>query len=211
MLTSLATNGKIGGTVVRVTSCEECGFDFETLEAADVGPRIRRGVEAVASALSNSWAPDRRPAVERWSANESAAHVRDVLISIRDRLVVGLVEDNPGFKPLYRDERLAMGLYLADSVAELTAEIRATGPMFVRLFEAIAPAQLSREVQYGFPDPETRTLLWMGRQAVHETEHHLLDINANNTLFAGHSPTGRQPEEFAGVVTYELRSVRLRE
>jgi hypothetical protein len=168
--------------VSRVTSCEECGFDFETLDASEVGARIRAGAEAVASALSNSAVPERRPSAERWSANEYAAHVRDVMLTIRDRLVVGLVEDNPGFKPVYRDERLSMGLYRADTPVELAAELRATGPMFVRLFDAIPIGQLSRIVQYGFPDPETRTLLWMGRQAVHETEHHLRDIIENAAL-----------------------------
>ncbi len=165
-----------------MTSCEECGFDFETLDAAEVGPRIRAGAEAVASALSNASTPERRPSVERWSANEYAAHVRDVMLTIRDRLVVGLVEDNPGFKPVYRDERLSMGLYRADTAAELAREVQAAGPMFVRLFDAIPSEMLSREVQYGYPDPETRTLLWMGRQAVHETEHHLRDIVENSTL-----------------------------
>ena len=172
-----------------MTSCEQCGFDFETLEASEVGPRIRAGAEAVASALSNLSSPERRPSVERWSANEYAAHVRDVMLTIRDRLVVGLVEDNRGFKPVYRDERLSMGLYRADTAVELATELRAAGPMFVRLFDAIPIDQLSRQVRYGYPDPETRTLLWMGRQAVHETEHHLRDIIENTALL---SPGGQR-------------------
>ena len=34
-------------------------------------------------------------------------------------------------------------------------------------------------MQYGFPDPVTRTLGWMGKQAVHEIEHHLADMEEN--------------------------------
>lgn len=82
----------------------------------------------MARTLCDASAPTRRPSPDRWSANEYAAHVRDVLLTIRDRLVIGLVEDNPRFKPVYRDE---------------------------------------------------------GRQAVHETEHHLRDIIANPNLAAG--------------------------
>jgi DNA-binding helix-hairpin-helix protein with protein kinase domain len=34
-------------------------------------------------------------------------------------------------------------------------------------------------VQYGFPEPAPRTLLWMGLQAIHEAEHHYGDVREN--------------------------------
>lgn len=46
-------------------------------------------------------------------------------------------------------------------------------------------AEYGAHVQYGFPDPQTRTLLWMGLQAIHECEHHLGDIEENARLLAG--------------------------
>ena len=42
---------------------------------------------------------------------EYGAHVRDVLLVLRDRFVVGVVADNPGFTPMYRDERVDLGMY----------------------------------------------------------------------------------------------------
>jgi hypothetical protein len=91
----------------------------------------------------------------------------------------GLVEDEPGFKPLYRDERVNLGLYASDTAADVAAEVVATATMLVRLFEAIEPQQLDRIVQYGFPDPLPRSLLWMGQQAIHESEHHVAAITEN--------------------------------
>lgn len=107
---------------------------------------------------------------------EYGAHVRDVLLITRDRLVIGLVEEHPGFKPLYRDERISLGLYRAETMTTVAEELGWAAAMFLRLFEAIAPEQLSRSVHYAFPSPASRTLLWMGQQVVHEIEHHHGDI-----------------------------------
>jgi hypothetical protein len=160
--------------------CEECGFDFDTVSRDDITHRVTAGAIAAADVVAGARSVAlRRPAPDRWSAVEYTAHVRDVLLTIRDRLVIGLVEDNPGFKPLYRDERLSLGLYRGDTADEVALELRAAGMMFARLFDEIDPQLLSRPVQYGFPDPLPRTLLWMGRQAVHEVEHHLGDIRDN--------------------------------
>jgi DinB superfamily len=160
--------------------CEECGFDFDTVDRDDVTRRALAGVQAIADLVSSEALMSvHRPTADRWSAIEYTAHVRDVLLTIRDRLVIGLVEDDPGFKPLYRDERISLGLYRRDTAADVAAELRAAGSMFARLFDAIEPNLLTRPVQYGFPDPSPRTLLWMGRQAVHEVEHHFGDVREN--------------------------------
>jgi hypothetical protein len=145
-----------------------------------VGRRIEAGTARIAELLGQ--APDAsavRPSAQRWSAMEYAGHVRDVLTMLRDRLVVGLVEDDPSFKPMYRDERVDLGLYAADTIGVLAGDLATATSMFVRLFEAIDPQQLTRPVQYGFPNRAQRTLLWMGQQAVHEVEHHGDDIAEN--------------------------------
>ena len=61
----------------------------------------------------------------------------------------------------------------------MTSELAVATALFTRLFGAVAPDDLQRSVRYGFPDPEHRTLLWMGQQAVHEVEHHGTDIAEN--------------------------------
>jgi DinB superfamily len=161
-------------------ACEDCGFAWVQIGREEIAPRSVAAAQQIAAAIAAS--ADRslvRPTPERWSALEYAAHVRDVFLTIRDRLVIGLVEDEPGFKPMYRDERVSLGLYRSDTATDLAAEVVAAANMLARLFEAIDPQQLNRIVQYGFPGPLPRTLLWMGQQAVHESEHHLADVTEN--------------------------------
>ncbi len=130
------------------------------------------------------------PSPDRWSALEYAAHVRDVLLLLHGRVVTGLVEDNPTFAPLYREERVALGLYRADTAEAISGELASARAMFVRLFTQLTPESLERPVHYGFPDPAPRTIGWMGKQAVHEIEHHLADMHENGqTLLEQHVPS----------------------
>lgn len=161
-------------------TCDDCGFAWVQVGRDEIAPRAVAAAQRIASVITDN--ADRsliRPSSERWSGLEYAAHVRDVFLTIRDRLVIGLVEDEPGFKPMYRDERISLGLYATDTVEEVSVELEAAAKMLVRLFEAIDRQQLDRIVRYGFPDPMRRTLLWMAQQAVHESEHHLADITEN--------------------------------
>ena len=157
-----------------------CGFAWEAVGRDEIAPRVDAGTAEIAALIVAD--PARsvvRPSEQRWSATQYAAHVRDVLNTLRDRLVIGLVEDDPSFNPMYRDERVDLGLYDTDPVEAVAGELRAATAMFIRLFEAVDPEHLSRPVQYGFPSPARRSLLWMGQQAVHEVEHHGADIAEN--------------------------------
>ena len=156
--------------------CEQCGYVWEAVARDEIGPRTRRAAAAIADRVrAEHGLARRRPAPATWSALEYAAHVRDVLLIMRDRLVVGLVEDDPTFTPLYRDERLALGLYDAEDPDGTAVELEAASAMFTRVFDAIGGDQLGRPVQFGYP-PSTRSLLWLGQQVVHEIEHHLGDV-----------------------------------
>jgi DinB superfamily len=167
-------------TVSAMETCEDCGFAWVRVGCAEIGLRAVAAARQIANVIvANADLALVRPTPERWSALEYAAHVRDVFLTIRDRLVIGLVEDEPGFKPMYRDERISLGLYSSDTAVDVAAEVVAAANMLTRLLEAIDQQQLDRVVQYGFPDPLPRTLLWMGQQAVHESEHHLADITEN--------------------------------
>ncbi len=164
-------------------ACEHCGFTWEIVGREDIGPRSIAGSLAIAAMLVGE--PVRslqRPSAQRWSMMEYGAHVRDVLLTVRDRLVIGLVEEHPDFKPLYRDERIGLGLYRTDTVPAVAQELGSAAAMFGRLFEVIDPELLSRTGQYAFPSPASRTLLWMGQQVVHEVEHHRGDVEENLRL-----------------------------
>ena len=164
-------------------SCEICGFAWESVPPGDVATRVADGAERVAALLADP-STLRRPEPARWSGLEYAAHVRDVLLHVRDRLVIGVVEDDPTFKPLYRDERVDLGLYHDDTPELVAVEVRSAAALFARTFDRLSVEQLRRPVQYAYPAPATRTLLWMGQQVVHEIEHHLADMEANTRLLA---------------------------
>ena len=166
--------------------CEVCGFAWAEVDRGEIARRVDAGTTDIAALIVAD--PERsalRPSPQRWSATQYAAHVRDVLNAIRDRLVIGLVEDNPTFNAMYRDERVNLGLYDGDPAGAVADELRAATAMFIRLFGAVDPEQLGRPVQYGVPVPTERTLVWMGQQAVHEVEHHRDDIVENLRPLAG--------------------------
>jgi hypothetical protein len=161
-------------------ACPDCGFVWEAITRDDVFRRVHRGIDRVTDLLLDEGDElYERPIPERWSAVEYTAHLRDVLVMMRDRLVIGLVEDTPSFAPMYRDERVDLGLYRREQAGELAEELRRAGDMFTRLFGSIEPAALNRPVIYNYPSPTQRTLLWMGQQVVHEVEHHATDIEQN--------------------------------
>ena len=162
-----------------------CGFDDRSVAIDEIDDRSSRGVAEIIAILRADPTTVQRPAPDRWSALEYAAHVRDVLLLLRDRTVIGLVEDNPTFAPLYRDERIQLALYRADTPAGIATELDAARTMFVRLFGELDAVSLERPVRYGHPDPTTRTVGWMGKQAVHEVEHHLDDIRRNAVVLSG--------------------------
>lgn len=158
--------------------CAECGFVWAEVDLDGIFWRISAGVNRILDAVYGDEASV-RPEPERWSSVEYAAHVRDVLLTMRERLVVGLVEDKPSFTPMYRDHRVSLGLYRRDHEATLSDDLPASAEMFTRLLGCIAPADLNREVVYPSPEPRHRTLLWVAQQTLHEVEHHAGDIEQN--------------------------------
>ena len=161
--------------------CEGCGFAWESVPASQIGARLEVGVDEIVDLLDEAdeaGLATTRPEPQIWSALEYAAHVRDVLLGIRDRLVTIAVEDEPESRPIYRDHRVDMGMYARDTPAVLRVELPVSAALFVRSFHAFTPDQLARTVRYGYPAPAVRTMLWACQQAVHEVEHHRSDIAA---------------------------------
>ena len=110
---------------------------------------------------------------------EYASHLRDVMYNVRDRIILGAIEDNPEPKKLYADARVALGLYAQDTAVLLDIDLAVASGLFLRTLAALSPAQMRRPILYGWPTPTTRTLNWAAAQVLHEVEHHLDDVRQN--------------------------------
>jgi hypothetical protein len=159
-----------------VERCEECGFDYAAVPAATVSGRLRSFGSRYATALGGAPNPRRRPADGVWSPLEYACHVRDVFDVQRQRLALALREQEPVFVPMERDERAVRDAYNEQNPSTVLADLAAAAHALADAVDALSEAELARVGVYPWPQPQARSLLWLGRHSVHEGEHHLLDI-----------------------------------
>lgn len=161
-----------------IERCEACGFEWDTVSAREVPARIVAAADSIAAVLSDG-DPDAlsaRPRPGTWSPVEYAAHVRDVLYNVRDRIVVGVADDGAAPKPMYGALRADLGLYAEDEQATLATELALAGHLFARTMRALTPEQLEHTIAYGWPREAQRSLRWVAAQALHEAEHHATDV-----------------------------------
>jgi len=173
-----------------VSACEECGFDPALAHAAGIAPELA-GRFAATVATS---APDvlaRRPAPGVWSPTEYLAHVRDVLLVQRERVVLARVEERPSFARMYRDERVAICGYGAFGAPAVLQQLQMAGELCAAAFASIEGAAWQRRLVYNWPAPAERDLAWLARHTLHEGVHHLFDIE-RIVSGAGSTPDGRQ-------------------
>jgi hypothetical protein len=110
---------------------------------------------------------------------EYSSHVRDVLLALRERIVLAVVIDDGVGTPIYRDERVNYGVYAADSADDVATELLVAEHLLVKAFAAVRGDDVSRTIVYSPVTQMPASVLWMGAQAVHEAEHHLADIRDN--------------------------------
>ena len=156
--------------------CDGCGFEWDKVLASELVARLD-AVGAQLRTVMMSAHPQLlvRPEPDVWSPVEYGAHIRDVMLNLRDRIVVGVAEDNPTPKPMYGAVRLASGLYSHDTSERLADEIRLACDLMGRTVTTFM-SDLGRPIFYPWPRPATRTLRWVAAQALHEAEHHLGDV-----------------------------------
>ena len=192
---SSTTSLVFGGTVaacarpwndLTMDRCEECGFIYAEHGEESVGAEILSLGPRFTSVLMSAWTDSsdavrltRRPRADVWSAVEYGCHVRDVLLAQRERLFQALVEEKPAFVPIYRDHRAILAHYGDESPEQVAAELGFAASLAAWAFERLDPSAWRRTCIYNFPEPSTRTLLWLAQHTLHEGEHHLLDIERN--------------------------------
>jgi hypothetical protein len=163
-----------------IESCEVCGFVWDAIDPREVPRRLIATTDVFATVLrSEPTLAVQRPDHERWSALEYGCHVRDALTNVRDRMILGLVEDAPTPAAMYGPRRVELGLYSNDTPEQLAGDLIGAGEQFARTMRAMPDDSFDRTIFYGWPAPGYRELRWVAAQALHETEHHLTDAQEN--------------------------------
>lgn len=153
------------------------------IDPSEVSPRLTSAVAQMGDILTKNGLPvATRPSPERWSVLEYAGHVRDVLWSIRERIILASVLDTPAPFGIYRDERIDLGFQSLDEPSTVRAELDAARGIFVRTYAALPEGFGQRTMIYTYPVESHRTIDWSAAQALHECEHHLADVRDNVDL-----------------------------
>ena len=161
-------------------SCDECGFVYGALARTELPLALAEAGRQTTRRLSDRPVADpqlthrRRP--DEWSPLEYLCHVRDVLLVQRDRLYVALVEDEPSFKPMYRDQRVEFDRYGEQAPDVVAAQLLMATAMTAHAFAGLRPEQWERPLIYGYPAPVRRNVEWMAQHTLHEMVHHDLDV-----------------------------------
>jgi hypothetical protein len=160
--------------------CEECGFAYTDLAVADVPAAIRAFARRFRAPLTRFLPGEdgdaivrRRPAPETWSALEYAAHVRDVFGNYERWVRQTLAEDRPPLDGPRPDDLAASGNYNDLDPVTVADELAANAERLAATLEAVPDDGWER---VGIRYNEERSVLLSARRAVHEGNHHLLDI-----------------------------------
>jgi hypothetical protein len=161
-----------------VDRCAECRFDYDGFPQGEIAPRLRAlAAEQVVRLEETPAAYLREHPVEGWSALEYACHVRDVLLNQRTRIQQALVENEPVFVPMGRDELPTLLRYSEQPPDRVAAELTAAADALASQLEGLDDAGWARTGVYGYPTRELRPVDWIGRHTVHELHHHLDDVD----------------------------------
>ena len=163
--------------------CPICGFKWDSITSADVAPRLDVSSDNFAQVLEGAGElVDVRPSPDRWSILEYGSHLRDVFLSIRERMILAAVLDEPTGNAIYREERVNLGLYALDTASVVASELRMSARLLARTFAALPDGYQERTLIYSPVTPKHVTILWLTAQAIHECEHHLDDTRENLKL-----------------------------
>lgn len=160
----------------------ECGFVWDQVGIGEVTGRLSAAAGRLRALLTSGGDVLGRPSPGRWSGLEYAGHVRDVTLSLRERIIAGLASPTPDPGSMFPAFRVDEGLYRADTVEWVVADLAVALSLFTRLIDGVGVAvddAWGRRLVYPWPSPAQRTLSWVAAHVVHEWEHHGDDIADN--------------------------------
>jgi hypothetical protein len=125
-----------------------------------------------------------RPSNGRWSILEYGGHLRDVILSIRERVVLASILDVPIGTPIFRDERVDIGFYTHDTAADVAIELQVATNLFLKTVATLPENYEDRRLTYSTKTPLEITISGAMSNALHECEHHLADALEDLRLLA---------------------------
>jgi len=159
--------------------CEECAFEYKSVQPGDVEVSLRSFPKRYRAPLTRLLPGEdvailrARPEPSVWSALEYAAHVRDVFGTYGARIQQTLVEERPVFEAIDPDAMAAEGRYNEQDPEVVAGELAANAEALAVLLEGVPDDSWDR---VGFSRGEERSVLYTAQRAVHEGHHHLLDV-----------------------------------
>src|ERR1700691_1288116 len=116
-----------------VQTCAHCGFSWATLARAEWPTRMSGAVESFVNVMKTAGSDVAgRPSAQRWSILEYGGHLRDVILSIRERVVLASVLDVPVGTPIFRDERIDLGFYAQDAASDVFVELQVAAYLYLK-------------------------------------------------------------------------------
>ncbi len=165
--------------------CSECDFDWESERSSVVAE-----LAEVGSMYRISWARAETaglPVKERlspnvWSGIEYLAHLRDVLVFYLDRIQAVLTIDRPTMPSVRFDSLAEIGEYRHEDAPRVLDEIGRSLDAATQELLVLEPSHWER---FGYGSSgDKRTVLDLARRMVHESQHHLLDIEREFAMMA---------------------------
>jgi hypothetical protein len=155
--------------------CSQCGFDYDATPPSAANVLLAALLPEYRTRLSSDvGALRKRPEPRTWSALEYACHVRDCLALYDWRIRRVLAEDRPGLPQMRRDDMVIERGYNAQDPALVVREMDANGAKLSDLLQQLSEADWQR---VGVRSGEELSVAWMAVNTVHETRHHLLDVD----------------------------------
>jgi hypothetical protein len=114
-----------------------------------------------------------RPSPQTWSALEYACHVRDVMALYDFRIAQAIASDRPEVPAMGRDVVAVERAYNTQDPVQVVSELATEAD---RLAERLASVTADGWDRVVTRDGQELSVTWMARNAVHEGNHHLLDI-----------------------------------
>ncbi|HEV7525482.1 MAG TPA: DinB family protein [Acidimicrobiia bacterium] len=162
-------------TWVLEQTCSECGVDVTQFARTDIGRLIRENAAQWQHVLAGERVRE-RPNDEMWSPLEYGCHIRDVYRIMLGRLDLMLAQDNPTFANWDQDATAAEDAYEAQDPAQVAHELAHAAAPIAERFDGLEPAQWARTGARS--DGSRFTVESLGRYALHDVVHHLVDVPA---------------------------------